>query len=590
MPISNSYKYYTPTGAANTGVSFAYWTDGVFDPSTATPTDTAPTMVGKDGKVAPAPWVAYTRAGCDFGAVATANTILENTGPDVPKVFGATSPEAAEAKANPSLASTDFVGIGVHCAQNSKLCAAAGANAKPDVLPDEPGGYNGYSGLFGAKYTNPVISPSGPVTDITGTTPITDGKGNQGFPGFDGMTAANSLGYVAQMQEAGVPVTYAYVSDAHDNHAGDGAYGPGQAGYVSALKSYDSAFDTFFQRLAKDGIDASNTTFVVTSDEGDHFAGGKPSPANCDGVTVPCTYTQIGEVNANSRGLLATQAGVTTPYTVHSDSAPNYYLTGNPAASSATVRTFEHAVDGLTALNPLTGQTEKFGNYYADPVEMKLLHMVSADPLRTPTFTEFANPDYYVYAGAPNCTSACVTENPAFAWNHGDFSPDINTTWVAFAGPGIKNLGVTDAVWSDHTDIRPTMLTALGLRDDYVHDGVPLVPFLTGDVLPKGLHGDSIGDLMATFKQLNACVGTFGADTLKASTAAIQSSTANDQQYTDTEAALASLGAARDALATKIANDIDGAAYHHGGMDNDRTKDLTEAAQKLLDQAHALAG
>src|SRR5262249_22269561 len=149
QPISNSYRYFNPDGTSNPGVTFAYWTDGIFDPSTATPSDPAPTMVGQDGKVAPAPWVTYTRAGCDFGSVATANTILENTGPDVPKVFGAGSPEALEAKTNPALAQTDFVGIGVHCAQDSAVCAKG--NAKPDLLPDEPGGYAGFSGLFGAK-------------------------------------------------------------------------------------------------------------------------------------------------------------------------------------------------------------------------------------------------------------------------------------------------------------------------------------------------------------------------------------------------------------------------------------------------------
>jgi len=52
---------------------------------------------------------------------------------------------------------------------------------------------------------------------VNGTTPIIDPvTGANAFPGFDGMSAANSLGYVAQMQEAGVPVTYAYLSDAHD--------------------------------------------------------------------------------------------------------------------------------------------------------------------------------------------------------------------------------------------------------------------------------------------------------------------------------------------------------------------------------------
>ena len=31
-----------------------------------------------------------------------------------------------------------------------------------------------------------------------------------------------------------------------------------------------------------------------------------------------------------------------------------------------------------------------------DPVGLKLLHMVTADPARTPTFVAFAKPDYFV--------------------------------------------------------------------------------------------------------------------------------------------------------------------------------------------------
>src|SRR5882757_158887 len=135
QPVSNSFRYFTPTGTTRTGVSFAYWTAPLFDPAgppypPAAQTDLTPEMINENGKVAPAPWVPYTRAGCDFGAVATANTILENTGIDIPTVFGAGSPEAAEVAANLGQAFADFVGIGVHCARGSALCAASG-HARP---------------------------------------------------------------------------------------------------------------------------------------------------------------------------------------------------------------------------------------------------------------------------------------------------------------------------------------------------------------------------------------------------------------------------------------------------------------------------
>ncbi len=80
------------------------------------------------------------------------------------------------------------------------------------------------------------------------------------------------------MHEAGVPVVYFYIEDAHDNHFypgapanPDGAFGPGEAGYVYQLKAYDAAFSKFFARLTADGITADNTLFVITADENDHL-------------------------------------------------------------------------------------------------------------------------------------------------------------------------------------------------------------------------------------------------------------------------------------------------------------------------------
>src|SRR5207245_2732987 len=116
---------------------------------------------------------------------------------------------------------------------------------------------------------------------------------------------------------------------------------------------------------------------VFTADEGDHFVGGAPSPAGCDGVTVPCTYSHIGEIDGNLAGLLATQQGVTTKFKVHADSAPTVYITGNPARTDSVARTFEQATGNLTAVNPLTGNTDTLTKYLADAVEMQLLHMVT---------------------------------------------------------------------------------------------------------------------------------------------------------------------------------------------------------------------
>src|ERR1700694_5735754 len=162
VPVSNTFRYYLPDGSdTSLGVSFAYWTAPIFDPTPGAGTNLKPNMLTAEGKNAPPPWVPFTRAGCNFGAASTANIVLENTGIDLPTVFGPNSPEVQENKANPGLACANYVGLAVHCAQGSATCSSAN-NGRPDVLPDEPGGYDGFNGLFGHKYVAPQISPSGP--------------------------------------------------------------------------------------------------------------------------------------------------------------------------------------------------------------------------------------------------------------------------------------------------------------------------------------------------------------------------------------------------------------------------------------------
>jgi len=153
--------------------------------------------------------------------------------------------------------------------------------------------------LFGNKYVAPVINGGqGFVRDLDGL-PITDSFGNNGFPSGFSPTPSQSLGYVAQMLEAGVDVVYFYIEDAHDNHSypgcassTDGTFGPGEAGYVCQLKAYDKAFGEFFARLKMHNITPDNTLFVITSDENDHFAGNVKGaiPPGCDGINVACTY------------------------------------------------------------------------------------------------------------------------------------------------------------------------------------------------------------------------------------------------------------------------------------------------------------
>jgi hypothetical protein len=57
QPVSNSFRYFTPSGTTRTGVSFAYWTAPLFDPAgppfpPTSQTDLTPEMINENGKIA----------------------------------------------------------------------------------------------------------------------------------------------------------------------------------------------------------------------------------------------------------------------------------------------------------------------------------------------------------------------------------------------------------------------------------------------------------------------------------------------------------------------------------------------------------
>jgi hypothetical protein len=654
MPVSNSYQAYNTDGTTDPAGSFAYWTDPVFNTATHPNPghDTNPGMVysptppattspaPSPTTITPAPWVPFTRAGCDVGQVSTLNTVLENTAVDIPKVFGANSPEAQQLAADPDsfkdAETADYVGIAVHCAQGSAFCSTAqgvkygqtspSPTAVTDVLPDEPGGYSGFQALIGHRYVAPQLGAGTAdlsrhgfqVTNAAGN--LVDLNGNQingafltnhpGFPGFSSINASQSLAYTADMLESGMPVVNLYISDIHGNEHIPGvtacvgqpsALGSGTACYIAQAQYYNQAFGTFFQRLAADGITAKNTLFVLSSDEGDHEAGAnvgraiEPTPANCDGATVSgttvtpdvlCTYPagSFGELSGNITGLLATQTGNTTPFSLETDTAPEFYVTGQPGPDDPAVRTLERDVGGLTAVNPYAGTSPQLiTNYLADPTEEAILHMVNADPARTPTFAMFARPDYFLSPGSATC-SPCVTQNTNFAYDHGDYAAEIDTNYVAFAGPGVQNLGLdgsaadegpnsagpdsgqvtvpganTRGPWVDETDIRPTIMYLTGLRDDYEHDGRVITQVLSHP--NHALRGNGVTELGECYKQLNSSVGQFGTATLVAATKAIQSTSSGDKVYQHVDQSLRALEVARDRLAGQVKGELEAAAF-----------------------------
>ena len=197
----------------------------------------------------------------------------------------------------------------------------------------------------------------------------------------------------------------------------------------------------------------------------------------------------------------------------------------------------------------------------------------------------FGDPDYFflTFGGPPSLDSG-------FAWNHGGVAPEINTTWLGMVGPGVKADGVDNKLWSDHTDIRPTMLLLLGLSDDYGEDGRVLVEHLNPQVLPDEL-GEDLANfkmLADAYKQINAPVGNFGLNSLIVSTKALSSNDPSDGTYTFLEGEIASLTNTRNALGKQIINLLEGAEFHGKTISHDDAQSLSHEAQQLLQQMQTL--
>ena len=664
LAVSNSYSQYEPnSGAVPTKFpsAFTYWTDPV------SATDTLSNLVTDGQKNTPAPWVPYTRAGCDVGAFSIADMELENVGTsssgDVTSAFGNGSPVWQFANANQSSgagknqAAADLEGIAIHCSQadsadngsgnHSSICSPQNGGVA-DKLPDEPGGYNGFNALFGGIFANQVSSSPGaftastqggpannpssitdvaaPVKDVynynsagcqfcaNGTNldyngnPITssvvvDGSGNSGFVSAFSPTPAQTLGQVASMQESGIPVTYAYIEDAHNKWTSPfNAFGPGEATYVDQLKQQNQAFSAFFERLAADGITKSNTLFVFTADEGDHFAGTTPTNTGCDGVHTACTYPAngVGEQTVNINDALAKEFGDTRAFAIHNDDAPNFYV-GGPAGSTAppgpydpAVRQLEQDLGNATLTNQVTGANVPLTSHIADAVDQKLLHMTTTDPLRTPSFTDFADPTFFYQTGtcpASNANAGCPTVSNAFAWKHGGDQPEVDRTWLGVVGATVQNLGQTGSVWSDHTDIRPTMLSILGLPSDYVQDGRALTELMNPGSVPSAVfaHLTAYQDLAGAYKQLDAAVGQFGHDSELVSTTAAESVSPGDGVAQGFDQQLQSCLTQRDTLATQIRSTLDGAVFNGSAISDSQAQSMTDQANSLIGNMHTLS-
>src|SRR6266436_9218495 len=95
---ANSYLEYQPNGSTRSQSGFTYWTD-LSNDGTYNLISGGADATHLNGVNAPAPWVPFTRDGCDVGAIAAADMEIENTTVDLVTVFGKDSPQTTDPNA-----------------------------------------------------------------------------------------------------------------------------------------------------------------------------------------------------------------------------------------------------------------------------------------------------------------------------------------------------------------------------------------------------------------------------------------------------------------------------------------------------------
>ncbi len=311
------------------------------------------------------PWKAFNEAGWDVGAVGFEGLVLEGAGEVAAHVGHPVTPAERDR----------YWGIAIHRADGT---AAFGTAEIPALQSEFPKGWeNGWG----------------------------DPRKHAGI----------TLRMTTLLQAAGVRFTFSYVENNHKLCTRCPELRPDDPTFAKLLEADDEAFGRFFADLATLGITPSNTLFLITTDEGDHFL---ENFAQSIDTTFPPPVIQGSNALFYSRDADAVAAAL---------------------ASS----------DGI--------------GFVATRAAMRALHIADGRDARTPTFMAFAEPEFTIIKGCRDC----------FRWNHGNIAPDIIDIWLGIVGPGIHPGPIT--AYTDHTDVVPTIRSLLGLAAGRDLDGVPML-------------------------------------------------------------------------------------------------------------------
>ena len=516
---------------------------------------------------APAPWVPYTRAGCDVGGVGLANIEQENntsivlrTTPAPTSLAAAANPGDTNIKVNSvnglaagqvivldnaqvanelatilSVGTAGAGGTGVNLTAGLTKAHASGAQVNvtaPDPTGDmtkvfgvgspewnegrasqispantaarsartdrlrrhrgplrsrrrhlqrqlgqraagpaarRAGGYNGFEGLFGAKYVDPAISgrtAAESVGDVVNGTSRSPTVRPAGLPGL--RRHARQRPRWATSRRCRRPACPSPTGTSRTRTTSTAspatihrAFGPGEAGLRPAAAGTTT------------GVRGSSSTACRATGSQEqhavrvHGRGGRPlrrlrpRRTRCDGVTTPCTYNigHVGEVNGDLAGWSPPQRGQRD---VGDDelqrSIPTWRRTSTspaiPPVTPPVTRNLERGdVEQLHVTNPLHGSARA---HYSSrsPIRWRKsathghgrsgtdtdVHAVRGERLFPQRLVHDAVREQRPLELRLRCPTT-APPNQTFAWNHGGIQPEIRSTWLGLVGPGVAKNG-----------------------------------------------------------------------------------------------------------------------------------------------------
>jgi hypothetical protein len=145
-----------------------------------------------------------------------------------------------------------------------------------------------------------------------------------------------------------------------------------------------------------------------------------------------------------------------------------------------------------------------------------------------------------------------------------------------------------DVTWSDHTDIRPTILALAGFRDDYETDGRLLAESLYIPALPPAIANapGAFIELSTAYKQLTAPFGAASRASVVFATAGIK---AGGGGYAEYQGAIAQYLQLRDPVVARIRTLLNQAVFDGIPLPEPEAAELTASANGLITYIQTLA-